>query len=49
MAYESGAGKSDAWRKKEMQKLIRGLKDGSIKAPLPSDITGPHIRVKKKE
>ena len=45
--YQSGAGKSDAWRKRELNKLIKGLQDGSIKAPLPSDITGPHIRIPK--
>ena len=40
---------SEKEKEKRMKKLIKGLKDGSIKAPLPSDISGPHWRVKKED
>ena len=45
MAYESGAGKSEEWRRQQWKKFYDGLKDGSIKPKLPSELDGPHIRI----
>ncbi len=36
-------------KEEKMRKFIEGLKDGTIKAPLPSEISGPHWQVKKED
>jgi len=38
---------SEKEKEAAMKRLIKGLKDGSIKAPLPSDLQGPHYRIPK--
>ena len=40
---------SEKEKEKRMQEFIRKLKDGTIKAPLPSDLQRPHWRVKEED